>query len=1209
MQLDAMSDDVRRSARKRRPPKHLIDENFVGSVGPQPTKRKMASLSEDKNAMQLDATSDNAQCLAKKTQLSERLSDKCPVSSVEPQTTKRKMTPPSKGENTTQLDVMSDIVQHLPTERQPSMHLSDECSGSIGEPQPTKRKMEQVFNLMEKHGLEQFYRPFKGLGVKDEGDFNIKISEENLRDIGLSQVDRKRLESLKTEIQRLGIVGAPTITRSLTSFSLKYSFPKCPEARELLGMDPKNTVEDVMLRIRHEENLSRNMSVCLFTADGMPLSEDPYFNTWSLEHRHIENGSELYAIFTPKENLRQPPKLPNLPAVYDTYNNVVRCHIMMKGKFDIRVDLESDTVLDVKTRLAAESGIPSHVLQLRDMFWDISQTLKDLDITEESELEFYLSSFGEEYPSYNEFFTNDVTPSVPQTLKGMSVFYATLKAMAWTKTEQPKNVVRYIRKLTGCHPLAQSLYQLICEKEVGTRLQKIAVVEGLYFLFRELLSQLSKEQIIEDNEVFEESAVCWAFLSTEGKDEDSQHEDFEWVSLHCGEARDRFMEPVRIGENPRVFEKSYILQRFRDDDALPNCTLQSMAETAHKRATDIEKILFSTPLWMRGIQKWTAKGCVSCSSFSVKTEKTLAKVKEEMTSYPHLQVSPPLTLKEVGVQGPLLVYLDNDNLGVYESKDKCSPQKVYIFNCLSGKVENVDLNELSNKLGDVRTDKALRTSRTPHEAIMVVMDASGSMSEKCCYSDISMDKMTAVKQLFNSFADRSMAYNFHSVISLLRIGGNPKYEESVQVIHTFTENLPTFQQCVDKLHAAGFTPLYDALQLSVEELDKVKKQFPNCRLRVLCLSDGDDNGSSKAPAYVANRLMNSNIVVDSINVGTSGNRILKAISHATGGCCFKPTTSAEALKLFEMETLLSLESRKLRPKPSLPLRCKEALLALSKSAAYDKEPTVNLPEKIKNKVTMTKNALKKKIQESRNGRFLNKDKRIVEELKNLHCDPHPYCSVFPSETDISFWKMLLQGPPDTPYEAGVFELYCEFGPEYPIKPPLLRFVTPVYHCNVNSIGRICHNIFDRNYSAHITMREIVDAVYGLLITPEPDDPLDSVLAELYLSDHAKYNNEAKKHTKRHASKTVDDSEKEMVGPELSADKVPPSIMCPLTKKVFVEPIITKEGMVYERKAIEEHLKKSNKDPITNNPLKRTDLKVDKDMKKRVTEYRKLQISI
>ena len=48
----------------------------------------------------------------------------------------------------------------------------------------------------------------------------------------------------------------------------------------------------------------------------------------------------------------------------------------------------------------------------------------------------------------------------------------------------------------------------------------------------------------------------------------------------------------------------------------------------------------------------------------------------------------------------------------------------------------------------------------------------------------------------------------------------------------------------------------------------------------------------------------------------------------------------------------------------------------------------------------------------------------------------------------------------------------------------------MYHCNINNSGRICHNIFDRGYNAHIPMKEILDAIYGLLIAPEAEDPLD-----------------------------------------------------------------------------------------------------------------------
>ncbi|XP_076126831.1 uncharacterized protein LOC143106446 [Alosa pseudoharengus] len=191
-----------------------------------------------------------------------------------------------------------------------------------------------------------------------------------------------------------------------------------------------------------------------------------------------------------------------------------------------------------------------------------------------------------------------------------------------------------------------------------------------------------------------------------------------------------------------------------------------------------------------------------------------------------------------------------------------------------------------------------------------------------------------------------------------------------------------------------------------------------------------------------------------------------------------------------METVLSLESRKLKPKSSSAIQTEDELTRVFATLGYDVMPQVNLPPGVESKVVVTEDALKKKILESKTTRFMEKDRRIMEELKSLHCDPHPYCSVFPSDTDFTFWKILMQGPPDTPYENGVFELYCQFGDAYPVKPPLVRFITPVYHCNVNNVGRICHNIFDRNYSANITMREILNAVYGLLIAPEPEDPLD-----------------------------------------------------------------------------------------------------------------------
>lgn len=41
----------------------------------------------------------------------------------------------------------------------------------------------------------------------------------------------------------------------------------------------QNTIEDIMLRICHLENVGNTKGVCLYTVDGMPLTDDPFFNT------------------------------------------------------------------------------------------------------------------------------------------------------------------------------------------------------------------------------------------------------------------------------------------------------------------------------------------------------------------------------------------------------------------------------------------------------------------------------------------------------------------------------------------------------------------------------------------------------------------------------------------------------------------------------------------------------------------------------------------------------------------------------------------------------------------------------------------------------------------------------------------------------------------------------------------------------------------
>lgn len=120
----------------------------------------------------------------------------------------------------------------------------------------------------------------------------------------------------------------------------------------------------------------------------------------------------------------------------------------------------------------------------------------------------------------------------------------------------------------------------------------------------------------------------------------------------------------------------------------------------------------------------------------------------------------------------------------------------------------------------------------------------------------------------------------------------------------------------------------------------------------------------------------------------------------------------------------------------------------------------------------------------------------------------------------------IQGPPGTVYEQGVFKLsihiparqaapsattstagpvalcpHSKFTPSpplsfphrYPMEPPKIRFVTPVYHPNIDAEGRICLDLLNPppkgSWKPSLNIGTLLTSIALLLAEPNPEDGL------------------------------------------------------------------------------------------------------------------------
>ena len=99
-------------------------------------------------------------------------------------------------------------------------------------------------------------------------------------------------------------------------------------------------------------------------------------------------------------------------------------------------------------------------------------------------------------------------------------------------------------------------------------------------------------------------------------------------------------------------------------------------------------------------------------------------------------------------------------------------------------------------------------------------------------------------------------------------------------------------------------------------------------------------------------------------------------------------------------------------------------------------------------------------------------------------------------------------------QTGTFKLTLEFTEEYPNRPPLVKFVSKMYHPNIYADGGICLDILQKAWSPIYDVAAVLTSVQSLLSDPNPDSPANAEAARLYGEDRREYNRRVKEVVER-----------------------------------------------------------------------------------------------
>jgi hypothetical protein len=393
--------------------------------------------------------------------------------------------------------------------------------------------------------------------------------------------------------------------------------------------------------------------------------------------------------------------------------------------------------------------------------------------------------------------------------------------------------------------------------------------------------------------------------------------------------------------------------------------------------------------------------------------------------------------------------------------------------------------ELTWEVDRWEEDGIVGANGPPSEAIVVCVDQSlsmdtvmptGWMDAQLTQDDLS--RLSETKDFFKNLYARVMGYKLPVHLGLVTYSN----QFNVQIKQQITPLMFEFKDSLKDLRAGGNTAIFDALTKAKDMLVTFKEKNPEAKCRIILLTDGQDNSSRVTPETSCRALYEHDIVLDAVVIGTKQTHQLFKVAKHTGGYAFCPQSRSALFQIFLLETFLDIRTRPeivkvpivdfprsspkqadmadpldfppCRPHPNqadtfIPLRDYGRYFT-AMSNRSNRNPGSNSSS------TTSSSSASILSASSWGGRTMTSGvtgagRLYLHEVKAMIDNQHDYIDVYVSENNMGFWKVVMQGPPASPYADGTYVVWVELGDEFPRIAPTVRFITPILHPNISKV--------------------------------------------------------------------------------------------------------------------------------------------------------------